>query len=342
MALYPLLLEPIYKEKTWGGRTLERFGRTLPGDAGTRIGESWELADMAATSPTGGGGDPARSRVVNGPLVKRTLDDVISSFGALVMGSLRPGPAGGFPLLLKYLDARENLSVQVHPSPAYAEAHPEAHLKTEAWYVVAADPGAVIYRGIEPGTTREAFAAAIRDGTVPDLLVAVPARQGDVHYLPSGTCHALGGGVLVAEIQTTSDTSFRVFDWGRMDRTLHVEEALACIDFEGRATDAPRAAAEVGPEVHGEARAKLLVDGEHFAVREWRLLRESSVAMASEELSVLMIIDGGGALEWGTTERQSLPVQAGHTVLVPAALERIDVIADADLTLLEVTPPNEA
>ncbi len=344
MALYPLLLEPIYKEKVWGGRTLERFGRTLPGGPSTRVGESWELVDMAATSPSGGGGQPAHSRVRNGPLIKRTLNDVLDSFGPLVTGALDLGPAGSFPLLLKYLDARENLSVQVHPSPAYASDHADAHLKSEAWYIVAADPGAVIYKGVRPGTTAEAFAAAIEDDTVPELLVTVPARVGDCHYLPSGTCHALGAGILVAEVQTASDTTFRVYDWGRTDRELHIEPALACIDFGGATGGASSGmdSTTVEPVVRGEARERLLVNCDHFAIREWKLLRRARLPLESNAFSALMFIDGTGAVEWGGEQTQSLPVTHGDTVLLPAALERADIVADADLTILEVTPPVQA
>jgi len=343
LALYPLLLEPIYKEKVWGGRTLERFGRTLPGGPTTLVGESWELVDLAATSPSGGGGEPAHSVVRNGPLIKRLLNDVLDRFGPLVTGSLDVGAAGGFPLLLKYLDARENLSVQVHPSPEYARDHADAHLKSEAWYIVAADPGAVIYKGVRPGTTPEEFAAAIEADTVPELLATVPARVGDCHYLPSGTCHALGAGILVAEVQTASDTTFRVYDWGRTDRELHIEPALACIDF---GSVAPADAAEPGgaleSTVRGEALGRLLVDCDHFAIREWKLLRKAKLSVESNELSALMFIDGTGAVEWGGEQTQSLPITSGDTVLLPAALERADIVADTDLTVLEITPPAAA
>ncbi|MGB1657689.1 MAG: type I phosphomannose isomerase catalytic subunit [Longimicrobiales bacterium] len=336
MPLYPLLLAPIYKEKVWGGRTLERFGRALPGGPETPIGESWELADLAATSPSGGGGEAAYSVIRNGPLMKRTIGEVIRDFGPVVTGSMTLAPDGSFPLLFKYLDARENLSVQVHPSEAYAADHPDAHLKSEAWYVVAADPGATIYRGVVEGTDPDRFRAAIEDGSVADLLNREPAEAGQCIYLPSGTVHALGAGVLVAEVQTASDTTFRVFDWGRTDRELHVDQAMACIEF---APVAEEAATPGEAAADGDWVTRPLVACEHFRMSEWNALSESMHTFASDELSVLMIIRGSATLSWGEETRRTLSVTAGDTVLLPAGLASVDVGAEEDLTLLEVTPP---
>jgi mannose-6-phosphate isomerase len=345
MALYPLLLAPIYKEKVWGGRTLERFGRTLPGDEATLIGESWELADLAATSPSGGGGGEAHSFVLNGPLMKRTLHEVVKDFGPLVTGHLTLSADGSFPLLLKYLDARQNLSVQVHPSPAYAAAHPDAHLKSEAWYVVDAEPDAVIYKGIRAGTSREAFEAAVADGTVEDVLIAVPARAGDCHYLPSGTCHALGGGVLVAEVQTPSDTTFRVFDWGRTDRELHLAQALECIDFGADPGADPEAERRADLEAGVTAgslhvRVRDLVTCEHFSIREWAVDASETLDFATARAAILMVIDGEADLQWGADAAHTLRVRSGNTVLLPAALEDIVATARAGLTVLEISVPD--
>ncbi|MDH3270211.1 MAG: class I mannose-6-phosphate isomerase [Gemmatimonadota bacterium] len=345
MPLYPLLLEPIYKEKVWGGRALERFARRLPGAPTAKIGESWELADLDATSASGGGGAAAHTRVRNGPLMERTVGAVVHDFGWLVTGPLDLGATGKFPLLLKYLDARDNLSVQVHPSPEYAAAHPDAALKSEAWYVVEADADAVIYKGVVDGTTREAFEAAVHDGTVVELLVQVPARPGDCHYLPSGTVHALGGGILVAEVQTPSDTTFRVYDWGRTDRELHLEEALECIDFGSTEPSAHGAAGSDVDRVVGDAVLRELVSCEYFSIREWTIPRGGEVVFDSDEMCVLMTIDGEGALTWGET-MTALRVRAGDTVLLPAALGRTVLSASDDATVLEVrsfgAPPGGA
>jgi mannose-6-phosphate isomerase len=335
LALYPFLLEPIYKEKVWGGRALERFGRALPGGADTGIGESWELADLDATAPSGGGGEPAHTRIRNGPLRERTLREVVRDFGGRVTGRIRLSPDWAFPLLLKYLDARENVSVQVHPSPAYAAEHPEAHLKSEAWYVVHAEPGARIFKGLRDGTTPEAFAEAIAEGRVEELMVGVPARAGDCHYLPSGTCHALGAGVLVAEVQTPSDTTFRVFDWGRTGRELHVAQALECIEF--GPLDAGRF--EPGTEsAEDDATVRHLVSCEHFDVHHWDLDRAGAHTFASRSCAVLMVVRGAGTLRWGEADH-TMAVRAGDTVLVPAALARVELSSPEGLETLEITVP---
>ena len=332
MPLYPFLLEPIYKEKVWGGRSMERFGRTLPGASDAGIGESWELADLDATSPSGGGGEAARTRIRNGPLIERSLREVVDDFGTLVTGELELGEPPRLPLLLKYLDARENLSVQVHPSPEYAAAHSRAHLKSEAWYVVDAEPGAVIYKGIVEGTTREELEEAIVSGTVPDLLVQVPARAGECHYLPSGTCHALGAGIFVAEVQTPSDTTFRVYDWGRTDRELHVQQALECIHLGpvDTARYEPGATTSVGDAV-----VRDLVECEHFVMREWTVLREGELVTDISEMLVFMLLDGEALARW-SSDVPPLRLLPGDTVLLPAALEATNVEAISDLKLLEV------
>ena len=231
MSLYPLKFSPIYKEKVWGGRTLEKIGRTLPGDANTKIGESWELVDLSTTSVSGGGGGSERSVVNNGPLAGKTLHELIEQFGKDLIGDLPLTDDGNFPLLVKFLDANEHLSVQVHPSQAYADAHDDAFLKSECWYVVEATAEGCIFKGIKEGVTPDQYRKAIEDGNVEELMIKIPVKPGDCHYLPSGTCHALGAGVLVAEVQTPSDTTFRVYDWGREGRELHVEQAMECIDF---------------------------------------------------------------------------------------------------------------
>ncbi len=225
---YPLRFVPIYKEKVWGGRRLERFGRMLP--AGAKIGESWEIADLDATSPGGGGGAAAQSVIANGALRGRTLREAIEMWGADLRGQ---GTWDRFPLLVKFLDAQEHLSVQVHPSEAYARAHPGAHVKSEAWVVVDRERSGVIFAGLRAGVTREQFERAVRSGEgVVDLLEQIEGEPGSCVYLPSGTVHALGAGVMVLEVQTASDTTFRVYDWareyGRQGRALHVDEALAC------------------------------------------------------------------------------------------------------------------
>ena len=321
---YVLKFAPILKEKVWGGRRLAALGKGLP--EGAQVGESWEIADLAATSASGGGGGSARSVITNGALTGRTLHDALEGWGGDLMGGASVMPDGSFPLLVKYLDANEHLSVQVHPSPEYARSHPDAHLKTECWYIVAADPGSVIFKGVRPGVTLESMAEHVRAGTVADDLVAVPAVVGEMHNLPSGTCHALGAGVLVAEVQTPSDTTFRLYDWtseyDRPERELQIERGLECCDF----GPAPGATS-----LREGATSARLVETEFFTVDEHRLKAgESMTPYANGGPVVLMVISGrarvGGA-----------SVEGGETCLIPAALAgRASFDALDDVTVLRV------
>jgi mannose-6-phosphate isomerase len=218
--LTPLILSPIYRSYLWGGRRFETaLGRKLPGD--DVYAESWQLVDRGTD----------QSVVAAGPLAGATLGSLVSTRGRELLG--RHSPQRAFPLLFKFLDACQDLSVQVHPTAAYAAANPGAHLKTEAWLVLHAEPGAAIYRGVHEHVSPAQFRRAIEEGTVVELLHRETVSAGDCIPLESGLCHALGSGVLVAEVQTPSDTTFRVFDWNRNDpaRPLHVEQAMACILF---------------------------------------------------------------------------------------------------------------
>jgi mannose-6-phosphate isomerase len=310
-----LTFHPFLLPKVWGGDRLSRFGKAVkPGD---KIGESWEIADLSSTSASGAGGGAFRSIISNGPLAGHTLHDAIQQWGTGLMGSAALTPEGDFPLLVKLLDASENLSVQVHPSRAYAAAHLGANLKTECWYILDAAPGAVIYKGVKPGVTRESFAAHIKDGSVVNDLVAVPAIKGDCHNLPSGTVHALGAGVLVAEVQTPSDTTFRVFDWGRSGRELHIAESLKCIEF-----------GPARPPTHlDEAdRWNTLVENEFFVLDEVRLphaqpyLFPEAGAPHSNTPLVIIVVDG--ALTIAHEFCGEVELTPGQATVIPAALRK--------------------
>ncbi|HZW06120.1 MAG TPA: type I phosphomannose isomerase catalytic subunit [Phycisphaerales bacterium] len=306
---YPLILKPIFFDKVWGGRALERIGKDLPPPP-AKVGESWEVADMGATSASGAGGGAARSAIENGPLAGKTLGAAAALWGDRMMGEHRSG--GGFPLLVKFLDASENLSVQVHPSPAYAKLNQGASLKTECWYILSAAPGAMIYKGLKPGVTAASFAAHIRDGTVAGDMAAVPAVVGECHNLPSGTVHALGAGVVVAEVQTPSDTTFRVFDWGRTGRELHVEQALACIDF---ARPAAPAATRLVP---GEASARL-VTTEFFTLDEHDIKPGDAVPIGdSSGPAVVIVLHGEAAIGDLLASGAATDVRTGQTCVIPA------------------------
>lgn len=340
--LYPLIFEPIYKEKVWGGRALSKLGRDLPGDESVGIGESWEIADLATTSASGGGGSAEHSVVANGPLVGKSLRALMQTYGQALLGhGVKPADDGGFPLLIKFLDAKENLSVQVHPSPQYAAAHPDAHLKSEAWYVVDCEPGAVIYKGLVPGTTSAQLRAAIEantDAAVVPLLNALPAKKGDCHYLPSGTLHALGAGVLVAEVQTPSDTTFRVYDWGRTDRELHIDQAMACIDF-GVSHPVDESLPSHSPSLGLEIRPKASCD--FFEVDEVHCENRADISVAYQSARIVVMLEGVCRLTHLPTNDKT-DLKPGQSVLFPAESHDWALSGDAGRHYLIVKLPDPA
>jgi mannose-6-phosphate isomerase len=340
--LYPLKFEPIYKEKVWGGRGLEKLGRKLPGDATTRIGESWEVTDLSISSPSGGGGGAERSIVSNGQFRGTSLHELITRYGQKLLGRLPLNASGNFPFLFKYLDIRENVSVQVHPTSAYVRNHPETSVKPEAWYVVDAEPGAVVYKGIREGVTPQQFRDAIvsgKDSAVEGLLIKVPAKRGDCHYLPSGTCHAVGAGVLSAEIQTASDTTFRVFDWGRTDRALHIDQAVQCIEFGPPDVCQYETHLTSPSRIHDTTR---LVACEYFCIDKVHATRCASLELAYDEIAVWMVLEGSGQID---PNNGTEPVEfcRGETFFIPASLSNVHVKINREAVWLEITfPPTSA
>jgi mannose-6-phosphate isomerase len=324
---YPLLFEPLLKPRVWGGNRLVQLGLAPPDDE--QIGESWEVADLPNTIPQG------RSIVANGPLAGRTLRDAIASDPRSILGYARPSEDGGFPLLIKYLDAADNLSVQVHPDPDYVRRHAEAYPKSEAWVVIDAAPDAVIYKGLRPGLTREALARDIRSGRIVDDLIALPVRVGDCHYLPSGTCHALGGGLLVAEVQTPSDTTFRVYDWGRTGRELHIEQAIECIQLDSP----PQTPPQIPVEVDG-LRTRRLVETDFFAITRLDVLEPTQFEIVTNGLPMVwMFLAGEGRID--LPDGPPIQLRPGTTTLLPAALNgAVAVLEPRDFSLLEVTLPS--
>jgi mannose-6-phosphate isomerase len=339
LPLYPLLFRPRFVEKIWGGRKIETvLGKPLP--AGKQVGESWELFDF----PPGvvdGSTDWVSATVANGPLAGRSLHGLVLEYGADLLGRVELAAQGQFPILIKYLDAREDLSVQVHPDQAYADAHADAHLKSEAWYVLQHDEDARLLKGLAPHTNRERFAEAITTGEVEDHINAVKVKPGDCHYLPSGTVHALGAGILVAEVQTPSDTTFRVFDFNRVDastgktRMLHVDQAMACIDFDGSTavSDPPRVHV-AGPHTT----VSRLVDSPYFRLEKVRMSEGVEQAVPYRDPVVWMMLEGRAEVRVGGQPLATV-IGKGDTVLLPAKLADPVVRTLSDCVWLEVTFP---
>src|SRR5262245_22994432 len=291
----------------WGGRRLaEVLGKRLPSDE--PYGESWEVSDHASHS----------SRVNRGPLTGRTLRDLMRQRREPLLGPAAPLHEA-FPLLVKLLDANDWLSVQVHPDDASVRTlWPGEGGKTEAWFVLAAEPTSRIFAGLKPGVDEPGLREALRRGRVADCLHSFTPRPGDCLFLKAGTVHAVGGGVLMAEVQQTSDATFRLFDWNRVDaqgraRPLHVEQALACIDWD-QGPVAPVHVPAFDEPPAGPAERRLLVDCPYFTF-EYLRGQEPLDCGGAGRLQILTILRGEGRLIVnGTTEEVTL----GQTWLLPA------------------------
>lgn len=338
MSLYPLKFVPRLVEKMWGGRKLETvLGKSLP--PGKPIGESWELFDFPPGVIEGEAGWVSAA-ISNGPLAGRTLHQVAEEFGRELLGDVALVGGGQFPILIKFLDAREDLSVQVHPDENYARTHAGAHLKTEAWYVVQNDPGARLLKGLVPGTDREKFGSAIAQGTVEKHIQAVPVKPGQCFYLPSGTVHALGAGILVAEVQTPSDTTYRVYDFDRTDpgtgqkRKLHVEQALECIDFSGK-SEPEQNRQDVG-SFHTAVTS--LVSSPYFKIEQVRFAEGVEEPVPYDQPVVWIVLEGKASVK--VKGGESTSIARGDTVLLPAKMREAVIRTEEKCVWLEVTFPS--
>jgi mannose-6-phosphate isomerase len=324
--LYPLRFEPILKELIWGGRRLETvLGKRL--GAGSHYAESWEIADH---------GDDV-SRVADGPLAGTGLRALIRTRGPELLGPALGGRKQ-FPLLVKFLDAHQVLSVQVHPDDERGRRLAGDNGKTEAWVVLHAEPGALIYAGLRHGVTREAFGAAIAAGDVEPLLHRFEPRPGDCILIPAGTVHAIGAGVVLAEIQQMSDATFRVFDWGRAGadgkpRPLHVAQALESTDYAAGPVDPLPFETEA---IQGGTRDRL-TRCPYFVLERLRLDGPAQVG-STARFTIVLGLGGAAEVRHGTnTARLAL----GQTLLLPATLGACSIHpdgADGAIVLTCVVP----
>lgn len=308
--LYPLKFKPIYKERIWGGRKIETaFGKKLP--AGEKIGESWELSGV----------DGDISVVSNGQLKGNNLQELTEIYmGDLVGDKVFEKYGEEFPLLIKLIDADDNLSIQVHPDDKLAAERHNSFGKTEMWYVVGHEAGAELYLGFNQPVDKEKYLEYLKAGKLAELLTAYKVQDGDSFFIPAGTIHAIGKGLLIAEIQQTSDITYRVFDWNRVDpktgqgRELHTELALDAIEYKSRSDYKTVAAPKVNAPVTLEKcpyfqTNSLIVEGE--TVRDSAAL-DSFVIYICLEGNLELAYDGGDET-----------MKKGETVLVPAELNEI-------------------
>jgi mannose-6-phosphate isomerase len=309
----------------WGGRRLQEvLGKELP--TPEPYGEAWEISDHASH----------HSVVARGALAGTTLHDLMQHQAEALVG----GQAATFPWLLKYLDACDWLSVQVHPDErSVGRLWPGEGSKTEAWFVLSARPGSRVYAGLLPGVDESALRRALVAGTVAECLHSFEPRPGDCLFLPAGTVHAVGGGVLMAEVQQTSDATFRLFDWNRRDaqgkaRPLHVEEALACIDWRAGPVQPVRAAGYSGrDEADLSPVRQALVRCRYFHLDYIRQHEPFALGSGEPAMRTVMVLHGRGRL--GESDR----LARGDTVLLPAALGEVWVHPQGPVGLLVSTLP---
>lgn len=301
MALaYPLRFEPVFRSYIWGGRRLATvLNKELPED-GRDYAESWEVVDH---------GDD-QSVVANGEMAGKTLSELVSEHGEELLGKHHPQTQ--FPLLFKFLDCNRNLSVQVHPNDAQgAKLDPPDLGKTEAWVIMSAEPGSCLYAGLREGVDRTELMSHIDAGTVEKALHSIHPSAGDCVFIPAGTVHALGEGLLVAEIQQASNTTFRLFDWNRLGadgkpRPLHVEESLEVTDF-------ARGPIEIAKPKEKGLGVDQLVSCDKFVLERVTITDTHSFG-GDGVCHILVVLEG--CLQFG-----DMDLEAGQTVLLPAACD---------------------
>lgn len=319
---YPLRFQPLFRRYLWGGR---RLGTLLgkPIGEGDDYAESWEIVDHGSD----------QSVVLAGEHAGQALHGLVDKHGRDLFG--RHAPQSQFPLLFKFLDCQRDLSLQVHPNDAQAKAQTPPDLgKTEAWIILQAEPGSVVYAGLKEGCDRGVVETAIHSGTLAECLNQVEARAGDCLFIPAGVVHALGKGLLVAEIQQASDTTFRLFDWNRVDangqpRPLHVEQGLAVTDFATgpvlpqfpRATDRPH--------------VERLVSCDKFVLDRWRFDSPQSLA-DDDRFHIVAVLEGAVQMK---NDPLKQPLSAGQTVLIPAACRAREMAPLPGSVLLDIYLP---
>lgn len=321
-SLQPISLQPWLRRICWGGRRLQTvLGKQL-GEF-QDYAESWEVADHTETIST----------VSNGPFKGSSLRDLLQRFPSELLG--RHAGTAQFPLLVKFLDANDWLSLQVHPNDKQAAAYSDTDRgKTEFWVILDAEPDNQICCGLLPGVDRRTFADAIAAGNVSELLHRYSVSPGDCIYVPAGTVHALGPGILLAEIQQQSNLTFRIHDWNRVDlqgqpRQLHIPQALDCIDFER----GPVKPLQPQAEMNGETPCEQLLRCEYFRIRRYSTATTISIRN-DDQCRILMLLEGQAGLESADSISH---LCRGTTVLIPACCSQVHLHPTQHCTLLDIT-----
>lgn len=324
--LYPLKFRSIFKKTPWGGNRLAAlFGKDLPPGGG--IGESWEVADHGSDN----------SIITNGIYKDMRLHQLLEDVKA---GDLLGGEHRGekrFPLLVKFIDTADRLSLQVHPDDSYARTHepPGESGKMEAWYVIHAEAGAWIIRGVRPGTTRKDLESCLGDRSLEDYMNFLPVQPGDVIFIPPGTLHAIGPGIVLLEVQQNSDITYRLYDWDR-SRELHVQKALDVIDF---APSEEYRQDKIKPTLLSPPPRKReqLIKCEKFVMEYLELCEQCDIEHIST-FNILTVIQGASRIVYG--ESEGLEVSAGESVLIPAMLRGYKLCPEGQCRIIKASPPS--
>ncbi|MEZ6129501.1 MAG: type I phosphomannose isomerase catalytic subunit [Planctomycetaceae bacterium] len=320
----PLLFEPLIRQSRWGGRKLGSVLHKPIGSAAD-YAESWEIADQ----PGG------QSTVAGGTFAGTTLAELLARHPAELLGRHRH--MNQFPLLIKFLDASDWLSLQVHPNDTQAKTYDiHENGKTEAWVILHADPDSRICAGLKAGVTRETFESHLANGTIEDCLHLIPAKAGDCIFVPANTVHALGPGILLAEVQQQSNLTFRLYDWGRMGsdgkpRETHIAQSLACINFDQGPVD-PVVPVPLSYDGHT---FEELVRCDYFVIRRHDCVDAFALKL-DDRFRILMLLDGEATLR---THAGNVSLKTGNTALLPASITAATVDPSGRITLLEILHP---
>jgi len=322
--LYPLKFEPIFKEKIWGG---QKIREVLGKDFGAldNCGESWEISGVE--------GDI--SVVSNGSLKGRALTDLISEFhGELVGKSVFEKFGSQFPLLIKFIDANADLSIQVHPDDELAHTRHNSLGKTEMWYVFSADPGSTLISGFNQALTKETFLKKFEAGKIEEVLNVEQVQAGDSYFIPAGRVHTIGKGLLLAEIQQTSDVTYRIYDFDRKDkdgntRELHVDEALDAIDYSYYDEYKTPYADSLNQQVQ-------LAESTYFATNKLTATQPVQLDLSRDSFTVLVCFEGKASLQWNENQTE---IQQGETVLIPATMDSCTIVPQNSVSILETYVP---
>ena len=314
---YPLVFTPILQDRIWGGTKLRTdLGKDIPTET---TGESWELSAVEGNV----------SIVKNGGLAGTPLTDLLEQFPDDILGTAVHAKFGKqFPLLFKFLDAREDLSIQVHPNDALAKERHNSFGKTEMWYVMQADEGSRIIVGFKEKSSPEEYLDKLKNKNLIDILNEQPVKKGDVYFLETGTIHAIGAGIVIAEIQQTSDITYRIYDWDRVDangngRQLHVEEALEAMNY--NPTDTKK---EYTKNIN---ESNVTVDCPYFTTNYFPLQGSADITKDGNSFTVYICTEGEYSID---AEGETYSFKKGDTVLIPAALKAFTLNGRA--TLLEI------